>query len=210
MKNRRKSLWCVCVPQWPWVELQLINSIDDVALALLFFCSQCWARTWESRLPTRGRREEAEQAGCAVFLQERGSDHTSSHCSYFFHYSFATFMWSTGWKSNLMTCLQARNMILKPVTVKQRCHLHNDPSKIGLQPLPWQLVDKQKNGERVEGMDGRLGGWCAGQLIAVPGLRCWEGGAPALRPLHLQAGRLSSNGIDPRVEVRYPGGHYGF
>lgn len=66
-----------------------------------------------------------------------------------------------------MTCLQARNMILKPVTVKQRCHLHNDPSKIGLQPLPWQLVDKQKNGGRAQWMDGRLGGWRAGQLIAV-------------------------------------------
>lgn len=58
-------------------------------------------------------------------------------------------------------------MILKPVTVKQRCHLHNDPSKIGLQPLPWQLVDKQKNGGRALWMDGRLGGWWAGQLIAV-------------------------------------------
>lgn len=58
-------------------------------------------------------------------------------------------------------------MILKPVTVKQRCHLHNDPSKIGLQPLPWQLVDKQKNGGRAPWMDERLGGWWAGQLIAV-------------------------------------------
>lgn len=62
-----------------------------------------------------------------------------------------------------MTCLQARNMILKPVTVKQRCHLHNDPSKIGLQPLPWQLVDKQKNGGRASWM---LGGYEVGGLGA--------------------------------------------
>lgn len=48
-------------------------------------------------------------------------------------------------------------MILKPVTVKQRCHLHNDPSKIGLQPLPWQWVDGQKNGGRALWMDGRRG-----------------------------------------------------
>lgn len=81
----------------------------------------------------------------------------------FIHHSFGTFMWSTGWKFNLMTCLQARNMILKPVTVKQRCHLHNDPSKIGLQPLPWQLVDKQKNGGRASWM---LGGYEVGGLGA--------------------------------------------
>lgn len=58
-------------------------------------------------------------------------------------------------------------MILKPVTVKQRCHLHNDPSKIGLQPLPWQLVDKRKNGSRAAWMGGRLAGQRAGRLIAV-------------------------------------------
>lgn len=61
-------------------------------------------------------------------------------------------------------------MILKPVTVKQRFHLHNDPRKIGLQPLPWQSVDKPKSGW----MDGRVGGRCTGQLIAVrnvPGLQ---------------------------------------
>lgn len=58
-------------------------------------------------------------------------------------------------------------MILKPVTVKQRCHLHNDPSEIGLQPLPWQLVDKQKNGGRALWMDVRLGERWAGQLMAV-------------------------------------------
>lgn len=49
-------------------------------------------------------------------------------------------------------------MILKPVTVKQRYNLHNDPSKIGLPPLPWQWGDGQKNG-----------GW-------APELTAWEGG----------------------------------
>lgn len=62
-------------------------------------------------------------------------------------------------------------MILKPVTVKQRCHLHNDPSKIGLQPLPWHLVDKQKNGGRtVDGWEvGRVVGWAADCTEKWPG-----------------------------------------
>lgn len=160
----------VCVPQWPWVELQLINSIDDVALALLFFCSLCRAWTWESHLPSLGEEGGRASQLCSVFTGE-GLDPTSPApllpFLLFSHHSFATFMWSTGWKFNLITCLQARNMILKPVTVKQRCHLHNDPSKIGLQPLPWQLVDKLKNGGRALRMDGRLGGCWAGKLIAV-------------------------------------------
>lgn len=65
-------------------------------------------------------------------------------------------------------------MILKPVTVKQRCHLHNDPSEIGLQPLPWQLVDKQKNGGRALLMGVRVLSWAADCIKKkkkkVPGL----------------------------------------
>lgn len=169
-KIGRKSLWCVCVPQWPWVELQLINSIDDVALALLFFCSQFRAWTWETFLvssPIPGRRRQ-DKLAVQRFYRGGGESHphTSSH-SLFIHHSFAVFIWSTGWKFNLMTCLQARNMILKPVTVKQRCHLHNDPSKIGLQPLPWQLVDRQKNGDRALWMDGKLRGRWFAQFISM-------------------------------------------
>ena len=66
-------------------------------------------------------------------------------------------------------------MILKPVTVKQRCHLHNDPSKIGLQPLPWQLVDKQENGGRVARADGRVVGWAADCSEKGPRLQSWKG-----------------------------------
>lgn len=62
-------------------------------------------------------------------------------------------------------------MILKPVTVKQRCHLHNDPSKIGLQPLPWQLVDKQKNGGRAVSMGGKVVGRAADCTEKQPGLQ---------------------------------------
>lgn len=73
-------------------------------------------------------------------------------------------------------------MILKPVTVKQRFHLHNDPSKIGLQPLPWQLVDKQKNGGRalVDGWEvGRVMGWAADCSEKWPRLQCWKARALA-------------------------------
>lgn len=55
-------------------------------------------------------------------------------------------------------------MILKPVPVKQRCHLHNDPSKIGLPPLPWQSVDKQKNGGAAVLLGGRVLGQAADGL----------------------------------------------
>lgn len=65
-------------------------------------------------------------------------------------------------------------MILKPVTVKQRCYLHNDPSKIGLQPLPWQLVDKQKNGGRALMMGGRVVGWAADCAEKRPRLQSWR------------------------------------
>lgn len=162
------------------VELQLINSIDDVALALLFFLFPVQSLNLRVSSPFHPwKKEEAEQAVCAVLTEEGVLSHplcTPPPIALFIHHSFAAFMWSTGWKFNLMTCLQARNMILKPVTVKQRCHLHNDPSKIGLQPLPWQLVDKQKNGGRARRMDGRLGGWWAGWLIA-------ESNSPVFSPV---------------------------
>lgn len=108
-----------------------------------------------------------------------------------------------------MTCLQARNMILKPVTVKQRCHLHNDPSKIGLQPLPWQLVDKQKNGGKAQWIDLKLEGRWAWHLIAVRnGLGFILGKAELHTALLSQARSLSLNGID-RFGVCYPQGCYG-
>lgn len=209
MKNLRKSLWCVCVPQWPWVELQLINSIDDVALALLFFCSQHRAWTWESHLPSLKEEEGGRTSRlCSVFTGEGGG---VSHLPllFFIHHSFATFMWSTGWKFNLMTCLQARNMILKPVTVKQRCYLHNDPSKIGLQPLPWQLVDKQKNGGRALMMGGRVVGWAADCTEKRPRLQSWRSWALAHWTLLFTGWQSSSNGIDHWSEAFYLQGHYG-
>lgn len=87
-------------------------------------------------------------------------------------------------------------MILKPVTVKQRCHLHNDPSKIGLQPLPWQLVDKQKNGGKALWMVGRVVDRAADCSEKWPGLLSWKGRAPAQRTLNVYRLVFSSNGID--------------
>ncbi len=60
--------------------------------------------------------------------------------------------------------------------------MHNDPSKIGLQPLPWQLVDKQKNGGRalVDGWEvGRVMGWAADCSEKWPRLQCWKARALA-------------------------------
>lgn len=62
-------------------------------------------------------------------------------------------------------------MILKPVTVKQRCHLHNDLGEIGLQPLPWQSVDKRKNGGGAALVGGRVLGQEADGLENGPGPR---------------------------------------
>lgn len=65
MKNQRRSLRCVCVLQWPWVELRLINSKDDVALALLFFLLPVQSSNLKVSSPDeRGENE------LAVFLQD--------------------------------------------------------------------------------------------------------------------------------------------
>lgn len=129
-----------------------------------------------SPIPERRRRRQNKPA-VQCFYREGGR--ITPPIALFIHHSFATFMWSTGWKFNLMTCLQARNMILKPVTVKQRCYLHNDPTKIGLQPLPWQLVDKQKNGGRALMRGGRVVGWAADCTEKRPRLQSWKSWALA-------------------------------
>lgn len=61
--------------------------------------------------------------------------------------------------------------------------MHNDPSKIGLQPLPWQLVDKLKNW-RQGSLDGwevrRMLGWAGDCSEKWPGIQSFKGRAQAL------------------------------
>lgn len=169
MKNQRKSLWCLCsAVALGWTAAHKFHRWCSFGTVIFLLSVQSLNLRVSSPIPGRRRRQNKSAVQC--FYRGGVGSHpvcTPPPIPLLSHHSFATFMWSTGWKFNLITCLQARNMILKPVTVKQRCHLHNDPSKIGLQPLPWQLVDKLKNGGRALRMDGRLGGCRAGKLIAV-------------------------------------------
>lgn len=80
MKNLRKSLRCVCVAQWPWDELQLINSVDDVALAVLFFCSQHRAANprVSSPIPKEGKAGRGGGGGGRLYKGGSAVYHTAS------------------------------------------------------------------------------------------------------------------------------------
>ncbi len=67
-KIEPKSLWCVGAPFWPWVELSLINSIDDVSVAELFF------RGFPPPSPLVSVKASARPVMWAPFITGRGCD----------------------------------------------------------------------------------------------------------------------------------------
>lgn len=191
-KSEKIPAMCLCsAVALGWTAAHKFHRWCSFGTAISLLPAQCLSLRVSSSIPGRRKRQNEPAVQYYYFLY-RGVGispplWTPPPIALFIHRSFATFMWSTGWKFNLMTCLQAHNMILKPVTVKQRCHLHNDPSKIGLQPLPWQLVDKQKNGGRALWMDGRVVYWGADCSETWPMLQSWKGRALAHHS-YVQAG----------------------
>lgn len=117
-------------------------------------------------------------------------------------------MWLAGWKFNLMTCLRARNMILKPVTVKQRCHLHNDPQPDRAAVVA-MAVARQAEEWRIGGRGRRTGG-----LIAVKKKKFAQASWFKRQSFGKQhSGKQSAccllMVIDHRFEVCFPQGYYG-